>query len=156
VGEGGITIELMQVSELHSLVMNISLRYFNKPYKGEVIFNARLRTTGGRYLPGKYLIELNPKYYLEASEAEFIGIIKHELCHYHLHNENKPFGHGDIEFKELLKRTGSPRFCQPLVSQWKEPIIYKCRKCSMIYPRKRKVNTKRYSCGKCRGKLELQ
>jgi len=148
-------MELIQDTELHSLVASISLIHFKKPYEAEVVFNSRLRTTGGRYIPGKRLIELNPKYYLESSEEEFIGIIKHELCHYHLHNENKPFGHGDQEFKDLLLATGSPRFCKPIPSQMKEPYLYKCERCSMVYTRKRKVDIKRYSCGKCRGKLEL-
>jgi predicted SprT family Zn-dependent metalloprotease len=75
--------------EVYDLVNTLSLRYFHKPFLHEVKFNHRLRTTGGRYIPAKKLIELNPKY-LE-KEDEFIGIIKHELCHYHLHIEGKGY-----------------------------------------------------------------
>ena len=37
---------------------------------------------------------------------ELIGIIKHELCHYHLHLEGKGYQHRDKDFKELLKKVG--------------------------------------------------
>lgn len=141
---------------LHQLVNEISERYFGKQFKDKVIFNHRLRTTGGRYLPAKRLIELNPKYVIEMDESEFIGIIKHELCHYHLHIEGKGYKHGDADFKNLLKITGSPRHCNPLPSQKDSyNYLYICTDCKMKYKRKRRVNTTKYRCGKCRGKLVL-
>lgn len=140
--------------ELKELVNNLSIKYFNKPYVDEVNFNYRLRTTGGRYIPEKYLIELNPKYPLEMEESEFHGIIKHELCHYHLHIEGKGYKHGDQDFKELLKKTGSPRYCKPLPSERNAyKYFYKCSACQSEYKRKRKVDTSKYVCGKCKGKL---
>ncbi|MFC4402028.1 SprT family protein [Gracilibacillus xinjiangensis] len=142
--------------ELYTLVNSISKEYFHKPYQDKVVFNSRLRTTGGRYLPSKRLIELNPKYMIELGEDEFIGIIKHELCHYHLHIEGKGFKHRDKEFKELLKRTGSPRYCNSLPSMRKEyKHVYQCVDCKHVYRRKRKIDLKRYRCGKCHGKLTL-
>src|SRR5690625_4352573 len=141
--------------DLLNLVNELSLRYFNKPFKHDAYFNSRLRTTGGRYIPSMKVIELNPKYVLEMGEEELVGIIKHELCHYHLHIEGKGFKHGDAEFKELLKETGSPRFCGPLPSaKNRYKYKYECTKCGLTYKRIRKVNTKKYSCGKCRGKLQ--
>lgn len=147
---------ILNEKELQEMVSGISERFFNKPFLDAVCFNSRLRTTGGRYIPGKRLIELNPKYFVEGEEKEFIGIIKHELCHYHLHIEGKGYGHADKAFKELLRTTGSPRFCKPLPSQITEPYLYRCCKCGLLYERKRKVNTQRYSCGKCRGTLILE
>lgn len=139
---------------LFNLVNELSIKYFHIPFKHEVRFNNRLRTTGGRYIPSKKLIELNPKYLEEMNESEFIGIIKHELCHYHLHIAGKGYKHGDKAFKELLKSTNSPRFCKPLPSYEKQPKhMYKCKKCHHIYKRRRKVNIAKYRCGKCRGKL---
>lgn len=143
-------------AELNSYVNEISLMYFNKPFKHDVYFNHRLRTTGGRYIPKSNVIELNPKYVLELGENELVGIIKHELCHYHLHIEGKGYGHGDKEFKELLRRTGSPRHCQALPSAEKKYIYeYICTECSYQYKRMRRVNVNKYYCGKCRGKLKL-
>ncbi|SEB18466.1 SprT-like protein [Thalassobacillus cyri] len=147
-------VELEQ-AELEELTHQISEKYFNKPFLDHVCFNTRLRTTGGRYIPAKRTIELNPKFLQEIGEEEFIGIIKHELCHYHLHIEGKGYKHRDPEFRQLLKRTGSPRFCSPLPSQSpKRKHHYYCEKCGQSYARVRRVDTKRYRCGKCRGKLK--
>src|SRR5690625_7726705 len=84
----------------------------------------------------KKVIEINPKYMVELEE-EFIGIIKHELCHYHLHIEGRGYKHGDKEFKELLIATGSPRFCKPLPSnQKKYNYSYVCMEGKSEYKRR--------------------
>ncbi|MCA0972781.1 SprT family protein [Halobacillus litoralis] len=145
----------MEQSALRNWTNELSETYFSKPFVDDVMFNPRLRTTGGRYIPSKRVIELNPKYLKELGEEEFAGIIKHELCHYHLHIEGKGFGHGDPEFKELLRVTGSPRHCSPLPSERvKTYHQYQCQSCGKTYERKRKVDTSKYCCGKCKGKLK--
>lgn len=150
-------MDLYKEETLFELVNKLSLEFFHKPFKHNVQYNNRLRTTGGRYIPVKKLIELNPKYAVEMDENEFIGIIKHELCHYHLHIEGKGYKHGDEDFKKLLKETGSPRHCNPLPSQ-KKAFKYKyiCKKCNQEYKRKRRVDLKKYKCGKCRGELKKE
>lgn len=149
-------MENLNDKELFKLVNDLSLKYFAKPFKHDVTFNHRLRTTGGRYIPVKKVIELNPRYVLEMDEDEFTGIIKHELCHYHLHIEGRGYKHGDPEFKNLLKQTASPRHCSPLPSQKKEfKYKYICRNCNYEYKRIRKVDIKKYRCGKCKGELIL-
>lgn len=150
-------MNLLNEKELYALVHEISITYFNKPFIDAVRFNSRLRTTGGRYIPSKRVVELNPKYIVEMDEEEFIGIIKHELCHYHLHIEGKGYKHGDIGFKKLLKETGSPRHCNPLPSYNKEKKhCYVCKNCTHVYKRQRRVNINKYRCGKCGGKLMVQ
>ncbi|QDP39161.1 SprT family protein [Radiobacillus deserti] len=148
-------LPLTQV-ELEKLVHSLSVEYFHKPFVDDVAFNARLRTTGGRYIPTKRRIELNPKYLTELGRDEFEGIIKHELCHYHLHIEGKGYKHRDPEFRQLLKETKSPRFCSSLPSAENRRVkhSYKCVKCEQVYTRARQVNIKKYRCGKCRGKLQ--
>lgn len=148
---------LLNEEELFQLVDRVSVQFFQKPFKHKVCYNHRLRTTGGRYLPASKCIELNPKYAIETNESEFIGIIKHELCHYHLHIENKGYGHRDPEFKALLKETGSPRYCKPLPSNaQRRKHVYECVKCGFIYKRVRKVNTRKYRCGKCGEEIYLK
>ncbi|GAB4074251.1 SprT family protein [Barrientosiimonas marina] len=143
-------------AELYNLVDRLSRHYFHKPFSHDVIFNHRLRTTGGRYMPAAKTIELNPKYVLESSEEEVMGILKHELCHYHLHIEGKGYRHGDRDFKALLKQTGSPRHCSPLPSAEKRPKYrYQCGQCGYIYERIRRINLTKYRCGKCRGQLVM-
>jgi len=148
-------MKLLTERELKELVSSISVEWFNKPFNDRVFFNNRLRTTGGRYMPVKRHIELNPKYYIEGDRETFIGIIKHELCHYHLHIEGRGYKHRDREFRELLQKTNSPRFCTPLPSQQNYRYLYKCRECGASYNRKRRIDTKRFCCGRCRGQLEL-
>ncbi|MYL73048.1 SprT family protein [Halobacillus litoralis] len=145
----------MTDQELQQWTDELSITYFDKPFDHDVYFNPRLRTTGGRYIPSKKVIEINPKYIVELDGVELEGIIKHELCHYHLHIEGKGFGHRDPEFKALLKKTGSPRHCSALPSEKNGNFHhYVCTKCGQTYKRKRRVDTKRFGCGKCKGNLK--
>jgi SprT-like protein len=149
----------MTDQELQTLVETISEAFFGKPFRHRARFNRRLRTTGGRYLLHSHDIELNPRHLQEHGEAELIGIIKHELCHYHLHLEKRGYRHRDREFRELLKQVGGSRYCQQ-VSGGRTRLPYRyelvCRECGMRYKRKRKMNPARYRCGRCRGKLSLR
>jgi len=145
--------------KLQELVETISITFFQKPFKHQAMFNPRLRSTGGRYLLGSHNIEVNKKYYELFGEKEIIGIIKHELCHYHLHIEGKGYLHRDSDFKQLLKKVDAPRFCTPLPNQKKKKtikkiIVYACHNCSQVYKRKRAINTDKYVCGVCKGKLK--
>jgi len=143
--------------KLQKLVEDISYTFFEKPFKHYAFFNPRLRTTGGRYLLKSHNIELNYKYFEEHGITELIAIIKHELCHYHLHIEGRGYQHKDHDFKVLLKQVGGSRFCTPLkdVKTKRAAVLhsYVCTNCKTLYKRKRKVNTTRYVCGKCGGKL---
>ncbi|WP_338379210.1 SprT family protein, partial [Enterococcus faecium] len=105
-------------------------------------------------------IEINKKYFDQFGETELVGIIKHELCHYHLHLEGKGYQHRDRDFRELMKQVNAPRFCSTLPEQQKRRAIrkileYKCMKCGLLYQRKRVIDTQRFVCGKCRGKLKF-
>jgi SprT-like protein len=144
--------------QLQRLVEKISLKYFGAPFQHKASFNQRLRTTGGRYLLQTGNIEINKKYFDVYGEKELIGIIKHELCHYHLHQNKMGYHHKDRDFKQLAQKVGAPRFCTPLPSKYlsKKTVQihrYQCQTCKYIYNRKRRVNTDRFVCGKCRGKL---
>lgn len=154
--EGVMMVKTLSEAILVERIDQLSRKYFNKPYQDQAKYNYRLRTTGGRYIPSERLIEINPKYVLEMNDVEVVGIIKHELCHYHLHVEGKGYKHGDKEFKDLLKKTNSPRHCNPLPSERDVyRYEYKCQGCEHLYQRKRRVNLSRYRCGRCRGMLKL-
>ncbi|WP_054712918.1 SprT family protein [Bacillus sp. JCM 19041] len=140
--------------QLQQLTEEISSKYFQRPFLHKATFNKRLRTTGGRYLLQSHNIELNYSQYERFGKDELIGIIKHELCHYHLHLEGKGYQHRDADFKQLLKKVGAPRFCQA-VKQSVSICEYRCMKCGLIYSRKRKINTEKFVCGKCKGKLKF-
>lgn len=148
----------MDEQQLQAFVEKVSLQYFEKPFLHKAYFNNRLRTTGGRYLLNSHNIELNRKYFEQLGKEELEGIIKHELCHYHLHLEGKGYKHRDADFRKLLKKVGAPRFCKELPERPQRRTsnvihIYTCSSCQQIYERKRAINTSRYVCGKCSGKL---
>lgn len=148
----------MQDEEVQVLVEELSLQFFKRPFLYTASFNKRLKTTGGRYLLQSHNIELNYQMYEEFGMEELVGIIKHELCHYHLHIQGLGYQHRDKDFRELLKVVNAPRFCSTLkkVSTNKKFKIhlYQCIECNLGYRRKRRINTTKYRCGKCSGKLK--
>lgn len=145
----------MDDRELQLLTESISRDSFGRPFRHKVYFNPRLRTTGGRYRLHDHDIEINPEAYRKYGMDELVGIIKHELCHYHLHIEGKGYQHRDRDFRELLRQTGAPRHCSVI----REPArrtarhLYRCADCGQSYMRKIRMNTGRYRCGKCRGRI---
>lgn len=148
----------MNDQELQSWVEHISLRDFGRPFLHQATFNARLRTTGGRYFTSTHHIEINPHQLSANGANEVEKIIKHELCHYHLHLLNKGYRHRDSDFRNLLAQVGGSRFCHSIPKlKRKESYKYKlkCTGCGMTYLRKRKVNLRKYGCGKCRSKLQV-
>ncbi len=148
----------MSDSALQRWVEEVSERDFGKPFRHTARFNHRLRTTGGRYFPGDHRIEINPAY-LEAGEETVLGIIRHELCHYHLHLDGKDFRHRSSEFRKLLARVGGLRYAPPLPGMRKSlPVRYAliCLHCGQIHYRKRKMDPRRYRCGACGGPLALR
>lgn len=142
----------MNEHELQQLTQEISRNSFHREFTHKITYNKRLRSSGGRYLLQTGNIEINPLVEQELGLEALIGVIKHELCHYHLHQTGGGYRHRDADFKRLLHQVGGSRF----VERMKEPnFIYECTACHHRYPRMRKMNTNRYVCGKCRGKLIL-
>jgi SprT-like protein len=140
------------------LVEQVSQESFGWPFRHKATFNGRLRTTGGRYLLRSHDIEINPHHYNLHGLDSMIETIKHELCHYHLHLQNRGYRHQDREFKELLARVGGARYCPDtgLRREVKTKYLYICNGCGLRYDRKRQIDTKKYGCGRCRGQLILQ
>lgn len=142
----------MNEHELQQLTMEISRTSFHREFTHKITYNRRLRSSGGRYLLKTGNIEINPLVEQELGLEALVGVIKHELCHYHLHQTGGGYRHRDADFKRLLHQVGGSRF----VERMKEPnFLYECTACHHRYPRMRKMNTNRYVCGKCRGKLIL-
>lgn len=146
----------MDNQQLQQLVEQISYENFHKPFQHQAYFNTRLKTTGGRYLLQTSNIEINPRAYELYGIGEIEGIIKHELCHYHLHIEGKGYKHRDADFRALLVEVGAPRFCSLLQQRTRKKsyvYMYSCRNCGQSYRRKIKMNVDKYRCSKCLGQL---
>ncbi|MFK2826306.1 SprT family protein [Bacillus sp. B190/17] len=149
----------MNGQELQLLTEKISREWFGRPFLHKATFNTRLKTTGGRYILQSHDIEVNKKYFEVYGQEELEGIIKHELCHYHLHLEGKGYRHRDKDFRELLRAVKAPRHCTPLtgagVKSSARLLMYRCNDCRFVYTRKRKMDTMRYVCGRCKGSITL-
>ncbi len=103
----------MTQEELQQLVEEISLKSFQRPFKHQAMFNPRLRTTGGRYHLNDHHLDFNVKLFEESDKETITGIIKHELCHYHLHLTGRGYRHKDMDFKYLLKKQEDCAMRQP-------------------------------------------
>ena len=148
----------MKQYELQAFVQSISNTHFNKPFKHLAIFNQRLRTTGGRYHLETHDLDFNPKILELFGKEVFTGIVKHELCHYHLHLEGKGYKHADAEFKELLRNVQGLRYTPSIESQQETVIrwVYTCQECSTHVYRKRRFNVRKFVCAQCKGILKLE
>ncbi|WP_214630582.1 SprT family protein [Paenibacillus agaridevorans] len=145
---------------LQQWVERVSLESFGRPFRHKATFNGRLKATGGRYFTHTHHIEISPHQLAAYGEEETERIIKHELCHYHLHLMKRGYRHRDHDFRTLLAHVGGSRYCQALSERKRiGPTAFKykliCGGCGMEYMRKRKLDPDRYACGKCRGKLKL-
>ena len=141
----------MNDQELQNLVENISLEFFKRPFSHRAYFNRRLKTTGGRYHLKDHNIDINPK--MASQQEVLVGIIKHELVHYHLHMNGHSGKHNTVSFKRLLHQVGGSRYAPRVERNYK--YEYQCSKRGLKYQRQRRIDTKRYVCSKCRGKLQL-
>lgn len=144
----------MSDQELQRLVEAVSLRDFHRPFVHRATFNRRLRSTGGRFhLPDENL-DFNPSLFAAEDETVRIGIIRHELCHYHLYRMHRGYHHRDQDFKQLLAQVGGLRYAPRLTSK---PVryLYRCSYCGLEYPRQRRMNLRRFACGRCHHPLVL-
>jgi SprT-like protein len=147
----------MTDEELTALTQEISAEKFQKLFKHRASFNQRLRTTGGRYVLSTGNIEVNPRSMNDYGRQEVIDIVKHELCHYHLHLEGKGCKHQDGEFQELLKRVKGTMHCRSLEQyrlKQKKRYQYACKSCHISFKRTRQLDTRKYVCAACKGTLK--
>lgn len=140
----------MTNDELQNLVQKISQQDFKRSFKHQAMFNARLRTTGGRYILKTHNLEFNPKM---ISVPEFEAIIKHELVHYHLHLMHKGYRHADQDFKTLLAHVGGIRYAPKLATS-QHYWHYQCENRHDIF-RIRRFQVAHYRCRQCGGRLQL-
>ena len=148
----------MDSVELQNLIEQISLQCFNRPFLHQIKINRRMTTTGGRYHLDDHHIEINAHFLVPQYHEYLVGIIKHELCHYHLHLLHRGYQHRDRDFKILLQKVGGSRYAPDIGLRRRKKFnyIYVCENCGLHYPRMRRINTRRYRCGKCKRQLRLE
>ncbi|WP_430612421.1 SprT family protein [Enterococcus sp. DIV0876] len=141
----------MTEQELQKYVEDLSIQFFGRPFLHKAIFNPRLKTTGGRYHLTDHHLDFNPYMLAQHGEDVFMGIVKHELCHYHLHLTGQGHRHRDPAFKALLAKTGGLRYAPASASA--ANYRYQCQSCQTLFERRKRIDTNRYVCGKCKGPL---
>ncbi|MCL3859196.1 SprT family protein [Pediococcus pentosaceus] len=143
--------------ELQQLTQRIAQESFGKSFPYKVVFNRRLKTTGGRYHLNDHHIDINPLMLEEFDEATLIGVIKHELVHYFVHMLNEKPDHRNPHFQQLLRAVGGLRYAPTTSKRRRTPpkLLYQCQGCGLQYPRQRRINTRKYVCSKCHGRLKL-
>ena len=146
----------MTDEEVQAETVRISRAFFHRPFTDKAFFNKRLRTTGGRFNLKTHNIDYNPRMFAQVDAQTRAGIIKHELCHYHLYMQGRGYKHSDPDFKALLAQVGgshyAPRIEQPNGQHY---WVYVCRDCGQQMLRKRRFNTRRYVCARCGGRFHL-
>lgn len=151
----------MDNRQLQQWVEKISMESFGRPFLHKATFNARLKATGGRYFTTTHNIEISPHQLESYGAEETEKIIKHELCHYHLHILGRGYKHRDQDFKMLLASVGGARYCKRLPEREggaARPYRYVliCVNCNQQYYRKRRMDASKYRCGKCRGRIIIK
>lgn len=148
----------MDNQELQSLTEQWSLEYFRRPFLHRIVFNNRLKTTGGRYHLTDHQIDINPLMYTEFDQENLKQVVLHELCHYHLHLTGRDYHHRSRAFRELLVAVGGPRYA-PVTSKARSRRqarwLYQCQGCGALVARQRRFNTARNVCRRCGGRFKL-
>ena len=102
----------MNEHELQQLTQEISRTSFHREFTHKITYNKRLRSSGGRYLLKTGNIEINPLVEQELGLEALIGVIKHELCHYHLHQTGGGYRHRDADFKTSTSSSRRKSLCR--------------------------------------------
>ena len=83
---------------------------------------------------------------------KMIDTLKHECIHYALYTLDKPFRDGETYFENTLKEHG---VSSTRTTAYKgKAHLYTCKSCDNSFKQKRRFNTDKYVCSKCKGQLK--
>jgi predicted SprT family Zn-dependent metalloprotease len=117
-------------------------------------WNARLRTSAGRFIPGgRQLFSASPpiieiaSYLKHEAEGEklIVDTLGHEMIHYWLWMRRRPYGHG-AEFWTKMKLMGVSRY-NPVPKRRNFKYVYQCGACAKEFPARRRL--KALACAAC-------
>lgn len=108
-------IDTSSDKELAWIGNQLSLAYFGRPCKVPIEWDKSLKNAAGCFLFDKRAhkplrIIQSMWQYNQFGAQHVIGTLKHELAHYHLFMEGKPFQDEEEVFKQECKRIGAPLF----------------------------------------------
>lgn len=147
--------------QLGMLAQQLSQTYWQAPCTIPVVWNGRLSTTMGRffYLTQKkkrtaVRIELSRKAARHLDRETFIKVLLHELCHYHLFKQGKPFSDHHPVFEAEIKRVGAISTNAIKLPQ-KGYKLY-CAKCQAFLGIRKRFNPAHYASACCHAPIIRQ
>ncbi|MBI2712802.1 MAG: SprT-like domain-containing protein [Bdellovibrio sp.] len=120
----------------------------------DLIWNTRLRSSAGRFVPGsrKYFMNFPPKieiasYLMDEERAgELIrDTLAHEMIHYWLWVRKKPYGH-TAEFLQKMRQMGVSRY-NSVPRTRPAKYLYSCLGCKKDFPTKKRLGN--LACATC-------
>jgi predicted SprT family Zn-dependent metalloprotease len=138
---------------LSSIFDEFNQRHFDGFLERPVLrWNARLRTSSGRFFPGSRVRGLPAtievaSYLLEEKDAEIHvrETIAHEMIHYWLWVRRRPYGHTE-EFYDKMQLMGARRY-NPVPRKRPYKYLYQCSHCETIFKARRRLGP--LACAKC-------
>jgi len=115
--------------------------------KTPLVWNDRLRTSAGRFIPGRRrffkddppVIEIASYLQkIEDSSKHIRDTIAHEMIHYWLWARRRPYGHTP-EFLAKMREIGASRY-NTVGKRRPFKYIYKCPHCHREFPSRKKLN----------------
>lgn len=135
-----------------------ALHFKNELPIPELSWNTRLSSSAGRFSPGSRSILRERQPHIEVAaylknredgEVHIRDTILHEMVHYYLWHQKKPYGH-TAEFHAILKKVGGTRY-NPVPIERAPKHFYECPSCAVRFPTKRKLGE--VACAICCKKL---
>lgn len=139
---------------LETLFQTLNAEFFESRLPvPDLVWNGRLRVAAGRFIPGSVrarratCIEIASYLRDEPRAMQLIrDTLAHEMVHYWLWWNQKPYGH-TAEFMRHLKRVGGPRY-NPVPKRRPPRYLYQCPGCQKEYPARRKLS-RVLACAAC-------
>lgn len=109
------TIDTSSHKELAWIGNQLSLTYYGRPCKVPIEWDKSVKNVAGYFAFDQRAhkplrIVQSMWQYNQFGARHVIGTLKHELAHYHLFMEGKPFRDEDQTFKDECKRIGAPLY----------------------------------------------
>ena len=140
---------------LESIFQNINQQHFDGFLEPPVlVWNSRLRSSAGRFVPGsrKWILNSPPKIeiasYLEKeekAEALITDTVAHEMIHYWLWVRRLPYGHNE-DFLRKMREMGVSRY-NPVPKLRAPKYLYRCPECEKDFPARRRLGV--LACLEC-------
>lgn len=145
-------------AKLQALANKLSLHFWNEPLKVPVAWNGRITRSMGRFvyrMKGKnrepVKIEMS-KYAAQFVDREiFIAVLLHEMCHYHLFMQGKPFLDHQPDFEQELERVGA--ISTNTVKLPSKAYKLHCKQCKQVLGHMKRINPDRYRSPCCHSEI---